>query len=152
MTQMVLVFPGPRPFAWPPALATNLCLPALAPNLYLPTPGPQFVFTAPWPSFCIYRPWPIICIYRPWLPICIYRPWPTILLPVRGLSWHIPTLSPWFVFVFTVLAYDLYYRSVAWICIYLIIGSSSSGSSNSNSSSNFFAINNTNICMPILVN
>ena len=48
------------------------------------------------------------------------------------------------------LAHDLYYRSVAWICIYLIIGSNSSGSSNS-CSSDFFETNNTNICMPILV-
>ena len=31
----VFVFPSPRPFAWPPALAPNLYLPALAPNLYL---------------------------------------------------------------------------------------------------------------------
>ena len=49
------------------------------------------------------------------------------------------------------LAYDLYYRSGAWICIYFIIGSSSSGSYNS-SSNNFFVIEKTNICMLILVN
>ena len=49
------------------------------------------------------------------------------------------------------LAYNLYYHSGVLICIYLIIGSGSSGSSNS-SSSNFFGINNTNICMPVLVN
>ena len=36
--QRVFVFPGARPFAWPPilALAPSLYLPALAPNLYLP--------------------------------------------------------------------------------------------------------------------
>ena len=161
----MFVFPGPQPFAWLPD----------------PGPGPQFVFTGrgpnlqfvfigrPWPPICIYRPWhpiciygtwppicikrpwPPICIYRPWLPICICRPWPTILLPFRSLSLHIPTLSPQFIFVFTALAYDLYYRSGAWICIYLIIGSSS-GRSNS-SSGNFFGKNNsTNICVPILVN
>ena len=49
------------------------------------------------------------------------------------------------------LAYNLYYGSGAWICIYLVIGSSSSSSSNS-SSSNFFVASNTNICMSILVN
>ena len=49
------------------------------------------------------------------------------------------------------LAYNLYYGSGAWICIYLVIGSSSSSSSNS-SSSNFFGASNTNICMSILVN
>ena len=106
------------------------------------------------PAFCLTPSpgsRPPICVYRSWLPICIYRPWPTILLLVRALSLHIPTLSPQFVFVFTVLAYDLYYRSGAWICIYIIIGSRSSGSKNS-ISSNFFGTSNTNICMPILVN
>ena len=117
--------------SWSPALAPNLCLPDLAPNLYLLALAP-------------------ICIYQPWLPICIYRYWPIVLLLSRGLSLHVPTLSPQFVFVFTALAYDLYYQSGAWICIYLIICSSSSGSSNS-SSSNFFGTNNTSICMPILV-
>ena len=52
----VFVFPGPRPFAWPPnlALALNLYLPALAPTcvypklgLHIPTLSPQFVFTGP---------------------------------------------------------------------------------------------------------
>ena len=161
----MFVFSGPQPFACPPD----------------PGPGPQFVFTGrgpnlqfvftgrPWPPICIYRPWhpiciygtwpqicikrprPPICIHGPWFPICIYRPWPTILLPVRSLSLHIPTLSSQFIFVFTALAYDLYYRSGAWICIYLIIDS---GSGRSNiSSSNFFGKNNsTDICVPILVN
>ena len=62
-----------------------------------------------------------------------------------------PTLSPQFVFVFTTLAYNFYYRSGTWIYIYQIIGSSSSGSSNG-SNSNFFGIDDTNISMPILVN
>ena len=96
---------------------------------------------APGPCPCLPN-----CIHQPWAPIYIYQPWPTILLPVRSLSLHILTLSPEFVFVFMALAYNLYYRSETWICIYLIIGSSSSGSSN------FFVINNANICMPILVN
>ena len=89
-------------------------------------------------------------VYWPWSPVCIYWPSPTILLPARGLSLNILTLSPQFVFVFAALAHDLYYRSVTWICIYLIIGSNSSGSSNS-CSSDFFGTNSTNICMPILV-
>ena len=54
-------------------------------------------------------------------------------------------LSPEFVLAFTALAYDLYYLSGAWI------RSSSSGGCNS-SGSNFFGIDNTNICMPTLVN
>ena len=58
-SERVFVFPGPRPFAWPSALALapNLYLLALAPNLYLPAQPalslyipslpPQFVFTGP---------------------------------------------------------------------------------------------------------
>ena len=124
-----LYFPAPgrlfssRPWSCPSALVPNLYLPVLVPN----------------------------CIYRPWPPISIYQPWPTILVPVRGLTLHIPTLSHQFVFVFTSLAHDLLYRSGAWICIYRINGSSSIGSSNS-SSSNFFGIDNTNIIISILVN
>ena len=44
----VFVFPGPRPYAWPPALAlaSNLYLPALAPNLYLPALAPNLYLRA----------------------------------------------------------------------------------------------------------
>ena len=131
---------------------TNECL-------YFPAPGPG-PDPLPCPPICVYRLWHPVCIYRPrppiriyrlWLPMCIYRPWPTILLPVRGLSLHIPILSPQFVFVFTTLDYNLYYQSGVRLCIYFIMGSSSSSSSNS-SRSNFFGINSTNICMSILVN
>ena len=55
-------------------------------------------------------------------PICIYWPWPTIFI------------------------------TVLWICIYLLIYSSSSGSSIISNSSNFLGLHNTNISMPILVN
>ena len=103
----------PRLFAWPwpPALAPNLCSPALTSSLCLLALAPN----------CVYQPWPPICVYRPWSPIRIYRPWPTILLPVRDLSLHIPTLSPQFVFAFTALAYDLYYRSGAWFAFTLLL-------------------------------
>ena len=67
------------------------------------------------------------------------------------MTFHMPTLSSQFVFIFTALTHNLYYQFVALICIFLIIGSSSSGNSNS-SSSNFFRIDNTNVSMPILVN
>ena len=40
----VFVFPGPRPFAWPPALA--------------PGPSPQFVFTGPGPQLVFIGPGP----------------------------------------------------------------------------------------------
>ena len=135
---MYFVVPGPLlgPQSWPP-----ICI-------YWPW-SPICVYQ-PCPPICIYEPCPPICIYEHWIPICIYQSWPTILLPFRDLSLYIPALSPQFVFVFTSMAYDLYYRSGAWICIYLIVSSSSSGSSNS-SSSNFFGIDKTNICMPILV-
>ena len=158
-----------------------LCLaPSPGPQFVFTGPGPQFVFTSPVLQFvftstgfqfaftnpglqfhyqsgtwvCIYqpcllnlylylRPWPTIFItdprsefpftllllVGPWLPICIYWAWPPICI-YSGLQ-H-------------------YYRSGAWICIYLIVSSSSSGSGNS-SSSNFFGIDKTSICMPILV-
>ena len=102
-----------------------------------PRPWPPFCVCRPWPPIFIYWPRPPICIYRPCLAICIYRHWPTILLPARGLSLHIPTFSPEYVFVFTAMVYDMYYWSGAWICIYLIIGSSSSGRSNSSSYKHF---------------
>ena len=91
----VFVFPGPRPFAWPPtlALAPNLCLPtlalnlylpalapnlylpALAPNLYLPALAPNLYLPALAPNLYIPALAPPICIYRPWSPpqICIYQ-------------------------------------------------------------------------------
>ena len=126
------------------ALATNLYLLALAPNLYLPTLAPiyiyrscpRFVFTGPGPKFVFTGPSLLYC----------YQPGAWVL--------HIPTLSTQFVCVFTALVYDLYYRPGAWICLYVIIGISTYliiGSCNS-SSSNFFGIDNTNICMLILVN
>ena len=159
----MFVFPSPRPFALLSVLALS---PGPGPLTRSWSPNLSFRLQSsicayrPWHPICIYRLWPPIYIYRSylpifiyraWLPICIYRSWPTILLSVRGLSLHISTLCPQFVVVFTVLAYDLYYRFGAWICIYLIIGSSSSGSSNS-SSSNFFGTTNTNIFIPVLVN
>ena len=156
--------PGPLPRSWSPNLSFRLqssicayrpwhpiCIYRLWPPIYIYRSWPPICIYRLWPPIFIYRPYLPIFIYRAWLPICIYRSWPTILLPVRGLSLHIPTLCPQFVVVFTVLAYDLYYRFGAWICIYLIIGSSSSGSSNS-SSSNFFGTTNTNIFIPVLVN
>ena len=63
-----------------------------------------FVFPDTRPSICICRPWPPVCIYQLWLPIYNYPPRPKTLLPVRGLSLHIPTLSSQFVFIFTALA------------------------------------------------
>ena len=118
----VLVFPGPRSFAWPPILA-------LASPAPYPSSDPQFVFTAPGPKFAFTD--------------LVYN----FITSLGAWFFHIPILSPQFVFVFAALAYDLYYRSGTWICIYLIIGSNSSGTCNS--SSNFFGIDSTNICMPI---
>ena len=147
----------PWPFAWAPTLPWPSALTsAPIPCPWLPIciywPRPPISMYWSWPPICISRPWPPICIYKLWPQIFICRSWPTILLPVRALTLHIPTLSFQFVFVFTVLAHDLYYRSGAWIRIYLIIGSSSSSSSgSSDSSSNFFGIDNVNISMPILV-
>ena len=123
--------PGPllglRPSLWSPSPVPNLYLPALAPYLHLPALAH---------NLCL--PDLLLNLYLPALA--------KILLPVRDLSLLKPTLSPQIVFEFTALAYNLYYRSVAWICIYLIIGRSSSGSSY------FFGIDNTNISMSILAN
>ena len=115
-----------------PVLDHNLYLPDLAPVLYLLALAQIF-------------------IYRSWSQIYVYRP--GLLFYQQSGIWvlHIPTLFPQFVFVFTALAYDLYYRFGAWLCLYVIIGSSSSGSCNSSSNS-FFGIDNTNIFMPILAN
>ena len=52
----VLVFHGPRPFAWPPVLVPNLYLPALGPQFVFTGPGPKFVFTALGPKFVFTDP------------------------------------------------------------------------------------------------
>ena len=130
---------GPRPPAlapnlYFPALALNLCLPALVPNLYLTALAPNLYLTTLAPN--LYLPALAPNFYLPTLvspkpgladtnlvpPICIYWPWPTIFI------------------------------TVLWICIYLLIYSSSSGSSIISNSSNFLGLHNTNISMPILVN
>ena len=134
-SMIIFVFPGPRPFAWPPALALvpNLYLPALAPNLYLTDMAPNLYLTTLAPN--LYLPTLAPNFYLPALvspkpgladtnlvpPICIYWPWPTIFI------------------------------TVLWICIYLLIYSSSSGSSII-SNSNFLGLHNTNISVSILVN
>ena len=114
-----------------------------------------------WPPICIYRPWPPICIYSccpticfylPWPQTCIYRPQSKILLPIQGLS-----------FVYTNFVYLIYvyiYRSGLRFVLPVwgmnlhspFIGSGSSSGSFNSSSNNFFEIDNTNICMPTLVN
>ena len=110
--------------------------------------------------------WPPICIYRPWPANFIYQCWPQLHLPALALNLYLPALAYNFItspgpkFVYTSIIYQccisiygsgLGFVLPVWICIYLIIGSSSSGSSN-NSSSNFVGINNTNICMSVLLN
>ena len=81
------VFPGPRSFAWPPALvpnmyllalAPNLYLPALAPNLYLPALANNFI-TSLGPDFAYTDRFFSICI-------CIYGPGPRFVLMVWGLN------------------------------------------------------------------
>ena len=126
--------PGPGPHLYLPALAPNLCLPALAPNLYLPALAPNLCLPALAPNLYLPALAPNLCLpalapnfYLPALvspkpgladtnlvpPICIYWPWPTIFI------------------------------TVLWICIYLLIYSSSSGSSNISNSSNFLGLDNT---------
>ena len=157
---MCLYFPvlgpflGPRSWPWPPAPA--------------PGPGLQFVFTNPGPQF-------VFTVLAPNLHLPTLAP--DLYLPELSPNFHLPALAPnlyfptlgynfitsqWPEFTHTNIfplictciycpCLHLYYRSGAWICIYLIIGSSNSVGSYSRSS-NFFGTNNTNICMPILVN
>ena len=96
-------------------------------HLYFLAPG-LLLGPQSWPPICIYRPcqsgaW--ACIYQhcpPPPPICIY--------------WSCPTI----------------FITALWICIYLLIYSSSSASSNISNRSNFLGLDNVNISMPILVN
>ena len=86
------------------------------------SPGHQFVFAEPGPN-----------LYLPALAS-------GLCLPALALNLYLPAL-----------VYNFITSPGSEFCIYLIIGSSSNGSCNS-SNSNFFGIDNTNICMPILVN
>ena len=100
--------------------------PALTPNLYLTALAPNLYLPALAPNFYL----PALVSPKPGLAdtnlvprICIYWPWPTIFI------------------------------TMLWICIYLLVYSSSSGSSIIiSNSSNFLGLHNTNISMPILVN
>ena len=49
-TKWVIVFPGQRPFAWPPAPA-----PIPGPQFVVTGTGPQFLFTDPDPQFLFGR-------------------------------------------------------------------------------------------------
>ena len=108
-----------------PGPGPNLYLTALAPNLYLPTLAPNLYLPALALNFYIpalVSPEPRLAYTNLVPSICIYCPWPTVFI------------------------------NVLWICIYLLIYSSSSGSSIISNSSNFLGLHNTNISMPILVN
>ena len=123
----VFIFSGPWLFALPPNLAPNLCLPALAPNFYLPVLAPNLYLPALAPNLCL----PVLAHDF----ITSLRPEFTYTNLVSSIYICITGLGPEFAFTF------------------LIIGSSTSSSGSSDSSSsNFFGTNNTNICMPILIN
>ena len=81
----------PRSFAWPTALAHNLCLPvpvsnlylpALVPNLYLLAQAYNFI-TSPGPKFAYANLVSSICI-------CIYGPGLQFVLTVRDMNLHLP--------------------------------------------------------------
>ena len=117
-----LIFSGLGPKFVFTGLGPHLYLPVLASNLYLPPQTP----------ICIYRTWPQINIYQPWPLICVYQPWPTIFIISADLGFTYTDsvryrLCPPNLYLLA-LDDDLYYWSREWICIYLIIGSSSSGS------------------------
>ena len=58
-TKWVIVFPGRRPFAWPPALALPPApAPSPGPQFVVTGTGPQFVFTGRGPQFVFTGPGP----------------------------------------------------------------------------------------------
>ena len=99
-----------------------------------PSPGPQFVFTGPGPQFVFTGPGPQFAFTGPGPQFVFTSHGPNLYLLALAynfitspsLSLHITAMSPQFVSVFMALAYHLFYRSGL--------------------------INNTSICMPILVN
>ena len=150
----LFLFPGP---------------PGAAPQLW-PTIWPD-------PPISIYWPWPAICIQCPCpqsLPVLAAKLYfwifdPNLCLLVLALRFYLSDLIYNFISrsgpgicIYQLCFFNLCLylrrwsmicinRTCSWISIYLTIGSSSSGSCNS-SSNNFFGIDNTNICMSILVN
>ena len=100
----VLVFPGPRFFAWPPILA-------LASPVPYPSSDPQFVFTDPDLVYAFTGPSPQFVFTAPGPKFAFTAPGLQFYYQSGAWIFHIPILSPQFVFVFTALAYDLYYRS-----------------------------------------
>ena len=132
----MLVFPGSWLYSWSKALALS--------------PSSSY---SPWPQSSALVP----NFHLSALTSNLYLPALTPNLYISSLVYNLITsLGPEFLIyrfllVFMALNYDLYYQSGAWIWIYLIIGSSSSSSCNS-SSNNFFGIDNTIICMSILIN
>ena len=93
-------------------------------SLYFPVPD-LLLGNRPWSPICIYRPWPQICIYWPWPPIWIYRPWPQICIyrpwPVRSLGFHMPTLSPQFVFTDPGLRFLLPCSEFAFTFLFVVV-------------------------------
>ena len=56
VTNGVFVFPGLRPFVWPPALAPKFVFTGPGPKFLFTDPGPQFVFTGPGPQCVLTDP------------------------------------------------------------------------------------------------
>ena len=137
----VFVFRGPRLFAWPPVLAPNLYLPALALYLYLPT-----LALAP----SLYLP-TLAPLYLPALApnLCLPTMAPNFYLPALVYNFIISPGVEFYIYQPCLLNLCFYLRPWPTICITVVV-IRSSGSCNS--SSNLFGIDNTNICMPILVN
>ena len=112
VSKRVFVFPDPRPFAWPPALAHNLYLLTLALNLYLTALAPNLYLTTLAPN--LYLPALASNFYL----LALVSPKPglgdsNIVPPTICIYWPLPTI----------------FITVLWICIDLLIYSSSSGSS-----------------------
>ena len=85
------MFPGPRPFAWPPALV-QAPSPGPSPQFVFIGPGPQFIFTSPGPHLVFTGRGTKFVFTGPVYPRFVFAG------SGRGLSLHIPTLFPQFVF------------------------------------------------------
>ena len=116
-----------------------------------PDPGPQFVFTCPGPQIVFTGPGPKFVFTGPGAQFVFTGPGSKFLFTRLGQSeaWACRYQSCPPNLYLLALAYD--FITVLWICIYLLIYSSSSGSSII-SNGNFLGLHNTNISMPILVN
>ena len=106
----VFVFPGPRPFSWPPAP-----IPGPGPQFVFTDPGPQFVFTGPGPKFVFTGPGPQFVFTGPGPQFVFTSPGPDLVFTGPGTKFVFTGPGPHLVFT-----PNLYLPAQpgAWVCIY----------------------------------